>query len=71
MPESRSSCWDGKSGSLPGPSSNRTMVLCLWAGAAGKTTFVAAIACAAVDVDGPLVEPMAEPCWLRPVSTRA
>ena len=26
----------------------------------GKTTFVAAIACAAVDVDGPLVEPMAE-----------
>ena len=26
----------------------------------GKTTFCAAIACAAVDVDGPLVEPMAE-----------
>ena len=26
----------------------------------GKTTFVAGIACAAVDVDGPLVEPMAE-----------
>ncbi len=26
----------------------------------GKTTFVAAVACAAVDVDGPLVEPMAE-----------
>ena len=26
----------------------------------GKTTFAAAIACAAVDVDGPLVEPMAE-----------
>ena len=26
----------------------------------GKTTFTAAIACAAVDVDGPLVEPMAE-----------
>ena len=26
----------------------------------GKTTFVAAIACATVDVDGPLVEPMAE-----------
>ena len=26
----------------------------------GKTTFVAAIACAAVDVDAPLVEPMAE-----------
>ena len=26
----------------------------------GKTTFTAAIACAAVDVDGPLVEPMGE-----------
>ena len=26
----------------------------------GKSTFAAAIACAAVDVDGPLVEPMAE-----------
>ena len=26
----------------------------------GKSTFTAAIACAAVDVDGPLVEPMAE-----------
>ena len=26
----------------------------------GKTTFAAGISCAAVDVDGPLVEPMAE-----------
>ena len=26
----------------------------------GKTTLIAAIACAAVDVGGPLVEPMAE-----------
>ena len=56
--------------SYVGLSLNRVMLHFPWPGVAERRVFCAGIACAAVDVDGPLVEPMGE-CYSHCLQLRS